>query len=129
MADCGLPLDEELILYGDSMENSAPPCLDLLLERGCDAILVCQGLMASVTIAYLRGKGIQPRRDLSLVSFVDYDTRAYEFYYDQVDRIVQPVEELGKIAGEQILLRVEKPEVPVAERVLTSVYRPCGEGE
>ena len=129
MADCGLPLDEELILYGDSMENSAPPCLDLLLERGCDAILVCQGLMASVTIAYLRGKGIQPRRDLSLVSFVDYDTRAYEFYYDQVDRIVQPVEELGKIAGEQILLRVEKPEVPAAERVLTSVYRPCGEGE
>ena len=127
MADCGLPLDEELILYGDSMENSAPPCLDLLLERGCDAILVCQGLMASVTIAYLRGKGIQPRRDLSLVSFVDYDTRAYEFYYDQVDRIVQPVEELGKIAGEQILLRVEKPEVPAAERVLVS--RPCGEGE
>ena len=129
MADCGLPLDEELILYGDSMENSAPPCLDLLLERGCDAILVCQGLMASVTIAYLRGKGIQPRRDLSLVSFVDYDTRAYEFYYDQVDRIVQPVEELGNVAGEQILLRVEKPEVPAAERVLTSVYRPCGEGE
>lgn len=129
VADCGLPQDEDLILCGDSMENSAPPCLDRLLERGCDAILVCQGLMASVTLAYLRGKGIQPRRDLDLVSFVDYDTRAYEFYYDQVDRIVQPVEELGKIAGEQILLRVERPDAPVAERVLTSVYRPCGEGE
>ena len=129
MKDCGLPLDENLILYGDSMENSAPPCLDRLLERGCDAILVCQGLMASVTIAYLRGKGIQPRRDLELVSFVDYDTHAYEFYYDQVDRIVQPVVELGKIAGEQILLRVEKPDAPVAERVLTSAYRPWGEGE
>lgn len=128
MADCGLPLEEALILYGDSMENSAPPCLDLLLERGCDAILVCQGLMASVTIAYLRGKGIRPQQDLSLVSFVDYDTRAFEFYYDQVDRIIQPVEELGKIAGEQILLRVEEPEAPAAERVLTSVYRPCGEG-
>jgi len=62
MADCGLPQDEDLILYGDSMEDSAPPCLERLLERGCDAILVCQGLMASVTIAYLRGKGIQPRR-------------------------------------------------------------------
>lgn len=128
-ADCGLPQDEDLIVYGDSMEDSAPPCLDRLLELGCDAILVCQGLMASVTIAYLRGKGIQPRRDLDLVSFVDYDTRAYEFYYDQVDRIVQPVEELGKIAGEQILLRVEKPETPVVERVLTSVYHPCGERE
>ena len=126
MADCGLPQEEALIVYGDSMENSAPPCLDQLLERGCDAILVCQGLMASVTIAYLRGKDIQPRRDLELVSFVDYDTRAYEFYYDQVDRIIQPVEELGEIAGEQILLRLEKPDAPVVERVLTSEYRPCG---
>ena len=124
---CGLPQEEALIVYGDSMENSAPPCLDQLLERGCDAILVCQGLMASVTIAYLRGKDIQPRRDLELVSFVDYDTRAYEFYYDQVDRIIQPVEELGEIAGEQILLRLEKPDAPVVERVLTSEYRPCGE--
>ncbi len=127
MADCGLPQEEELVVCGDSMENSAPPCLDRLLERGCDAILVCQGLMASVTIAYLRGKNIRPRRDLELVSFVDYDTRAYEFYYDQVDRIIQPVEELGKIAGEQILLRLEKPDAPVVERVLTSEYRPCGE--
>ena len=42
MADCGLPQDEDLILYGDSMEDSAPPCLERLLERGCDAILVCQ---------------------------------------------------------------------------------------
>lgn len=126
MADCGLPQEEELVVCGDSMENSAPPCLDRLLERGCDAILVCQGLMASVTIAYLRGKNIRPRRDLELVSFVDYDTRAYEFYYDQVDRIIQPVEELGKIAGEQILLRLEKPDAPVVERVLTSEYAPAG---
>lgn len=126
-ADCGLPRDESLIRYGDSMEDSVPPCLDQLLERNCDAILVCQGLMASVTIAYLRGKGIQPHQDLEIVSFVDYDTHAYEFYYNQVDRIIQPVEELGRAAGEQILLRVEQPEAPVQERTLTSVYRPCGE--
>ena len=127
-ADCGLPRDEALIRYGDSMEDSAPPCLDQLLEQGCDAILVCQGLMASVTIAYLRGKGILPRRDLELVSFVDYDTHAYEFYYDQMDRIIQPVEELGQIAGEQILLRVEQPDAPVQERVLTSADRPYRDG-
>ena len=128
VADRGLEQDESLVRYGDSMEDSAPPCLDQLLERGCDAILVCQGLMASVTIAYLRGKGIQPHQDLEVVSFVDYDTRAYEFYYNQVDRIIQPVEELGRTAGEQILLRVEQPDAPVQERVLTSEYRPRGEG-
>ncbi len=129
VADCGLVQDEALIRYGDSMENSAPPCLDELLEQNCDAILVCQGLMASVTIAYLRKKDIQPRKDLEVVSFVDYDTRAYEFYYDQVDRIIQPVEALGRAAGEQILLRVENPDAPVIERVLTSTYRPYQEGD
>jgi len=129
VADCGLVWDEALIRYGDSMENSAPRCLDELLEQNCDAILVCQGLMASVTIAYLRKKGIQPRRDLEVVSFVDYDTHAYEFYYEKIDRIIQPVEELGRIAGEQILLRVENPDAPVIERVLTSAYRAYQEGE
>ena len=111
------------------MEDSAPPCLNQLLEQGCDAILVCQGLMASVTIAYLRGKGVQLPEGLEIVSFVDYDTHAYEFYYQKVDRIIQPVEELGREAGEQILTRVEQPDAPVAERVLTSVYRPYGEQE
>ena len=48
---------------------------------------------------------------------------------DEVDRIIQPVEELGREAGEQILTRVEQPDAPVAERVLTSVYRPYGEQE
>jgi len=128
-ADCGLTLDEALIRYGNSMEDSAPPCLDQLLDQGCDAILVCQGLMAAVTIAYLRKKGIRPRQNLEVVSFVDYDTRAYGFYYEQMDRIVQPVEELGRIAGEQILLRIEKPDAPVLERVLTSAYQPYEESD
>ena len=106
------------------MEDSAPPCLDALLEQGCDAILVCQGLMAEVSIAYLREKGIRPGQDLELVSFVDYNTRANAFYYHQVDRIIQPVEDLGRAAGEQILLRVQRPDAPAAQRVLTSAYQP-----
>ena len=129
LADCGLEWDEALVRYGDSMEDSAPPCLDQLLGQGCDAILVCQGLMAAVTVAYLQKKGIRPQTDLEVVSFVDYDTRAYEVYYKRVDQIIQPVEELGRLAGEQIIRRVEKPDTPVMERVLTSIYRPCQEGD
>ena len=74
VADCGLPEDEHLIQYGDSLENSACACLDQLLERKCDAIIVCQGLMASETIIYLHQKGIQLAQDIDLVSFVDYDS-------------------------------------------------------
>lgn len=124
MADCGLPEDPDLIRYGDSMEKSAAGCLEELLEQKCDAIIVCQGLMASETIIYLHQKGIQLAQDIDLVSFVDYDSDVYALYADQMDTIIQPVEELGEAAGEQILRRVEKPDAPIFEKVLTSAYKP-----
>ncbi len=124
IADCGLPQDDSLIHYGNSMENSVQTCLDTLLDQKCDAIVVCQGLMASETIIYLHQKGIRLGEDIDLVSFVDYDTNLYQLYSGQMDCIVQPVEELGLAAGEQILRRIEKPDAPVFEKVLTSAYRP-----
>lgn len=124
MADCGLPEDPDLIRYGDSMGKSAAGCLEELLEQKCDAIIVCQGLMASETIIYLHQKGIQLAQDIDLVSFVDYDSDVYALYADQMDTIIQPVEELGEAAGEQILRRVEKPDAPIFEKVLTSAYKP-----
>ncbi len=124
VADCGLTQDEALVRYGDSMENSAQACLDDLLKQDCDAIIVCQGLMASETISYLHMKDIQLAKDIDLVSFVDYDYNFYQLYSNQMDSIIQPVEELGAAAGEQILRRVEDPEAPIFEQVLTSTYRP-----
>ena len=123
VADCGLAQEESLIRYGDSMENSAQACLDELLAQNCDGIVVCQGLMASETVIYLHKKGIQPGKDIELVSFVDYDSNFNELYANQMDMIVQPVEELGRAAGEQILRRIENPDEPVFEKVLTSAYR------
>ena len=123
VADCGLAQEESLIRYGDSMENSAQACLDELLEQNCDGIVVCQGLMASETVIYLHKKGIQPGKDIELVSFGDYDSNFNELYANQMDMIVQPVEELGRAAGEQILRRIENPDEPVFEKVLTSAYR------
>ena len=54
VADCGLPQDDLLIRYGNSMENSAQSCLDELLEQKCDALVVAQGLRASETVIYLQ---------------------------------------------------------------------------
>ena len=124
VADCGLPEDDSLIRYGNSMEDSAHTCLDELLERQCDAIIVCQGLMGAETIVHLHKKGIRLAQDIDLVSFVDYDSDVYALYANQMDSIIQPVEDLGQAAGEQILRRVEVPDAPIFENVLTSTYRP-----
>ena len=80
--------------------------------------------MASETIIYLHQKGIQLAQDIDLVSFVDYDSDVYALYANQMDSIIQPVENLGQAAGEQILRRVEVPDAPIFENVLTSTYRP-----
>ena len=74
--------------------------------------------MKKIILYGLGKKGIEYAEDV---------THAYEYYYDQIDRIIQPVEEVGRIAGEQILNRVEKPESPILERVLASFYRPWSE--
>lgn len=126
VADCGLLQDEALIRFGNSMENSARACLDELLEQKCDAIVVAQGLMASDTVIYLHEKGLRLGEDIDLVTFVDYDSNINHLYSNQMDCIVQPVEELGEAAGEQILQRIESPDAPVFEQVLTSAYKPCG---
>jgi len=63
-------------------------------------------------------------KDIDLVSFVDYDSNLNDLYANQMDCIVQPVEQLGQIAAEEILARIEKPEAPIVERTLTSTYHP-----
>ena len=124
VADCGLPQDDLLIRYGNSMENSAQSCLDELLEQKCDALVVAQGLMASETVIYLHEKGLKLGEDIDLVTFVDYDSDINYLYSNQMDCIVQPVEKLGEVAGE-LLQRIETPDALPFEQVLTSTYQPC----
>ena len=126
VADCGLPQDDLLIRYGNSMENSAQSCLDELLEQKCDALVVAQGLMASETVIYLHKKGLKLGEDIDLVTFVDYDSDINYLYSKQMDCIIQPVEKLGETAGELILRRIETPGASSFEQVLTSTYQPCG---
>jgi len=59
---------------------------------------------------------------------VDYDSNLNDLYANQMDCIVQPVEQLGELAGQEILARIENPDAPVMERTLTSAYRPYDAG-
>jgi len=129
VSDCGLSADEGLIRYGDSMENSAGRCLDELLEQSCDAVIVTNGLMSVDAITHLCMRGLEIGKDIDVVSFVDYHAGIYKLYEHRMDSIIQPAEELGTAAGKQILQRIETPDAPVVENVLTSVYRPCTQPE
>ncbi|MBE6996326.1 MAG: LacI family transcriptional regulator [Ruminococcaceae bacterium] len=126
MQDCGLPVEEDLIRYKTAEEDSARRCLDQLLEHKCDAIIVCRTSIAAEALVYVHKRDIRLLDDLELVTFLDYDSSLNRIYAGQVDCIVQPVEELGRAAGEQILNRIEKPDAPFFEKTLTSAYQPSG---
>lgn len=84
VADCGLPQDDLLIRYGNSMENSAQSCLDELLEQKCDALVVARpdGLGDGDLPPQ---EGPQAGEDIDLVTFVDYDSDINYLYSNQVD--------------------------------------------
>ena len=123
VTDCGLESSPSLICYNDLKEDCALRCLDhLVMEQKCDALLVCQGAMATTAFSCLNITG--KAKGLELVGFVDYDAGFYDPYYVGADRIIQPVESLGQAAGEEILRRIEEPDAPIFEKVLTSEYKP-----
>ena len=81
------------------------------------------GAGASVS-ASLSGSGVTGAVPLHS-PFVDYDSDINYLYSKQMDCIIQPVEKLGETAGELILRRIETPDAPAFEQVLTSTYQPC----
>ena len=60
-----------------------------------------------------------PRKDTNPIAHALMDR------FGSLDAVLSaPVEELGRSAGEQILKRVEEPDAPVFEKVLSSAYKP-----
>jgi len=129
MRDCGLPVEDALIRYKTEEESGVQRCLDELLEQKCDAIVVCRTSLAADALVYAHKRGIRLPEDLELVTFLDYDSSLNQIYAGQVDCIIQPVEELGRVAGEQILNRIETPDAPIFEKVLTSAYKWSSQSE
>ena len=72
--DCGMEVDESLIRYGGVDEGSAQQCLDELMEKECDALIVCRNSLVSEAIVYAHRHNIRLGQDINLVSFVDYDS-------------------------------------------------------
>ena len=126
MQDCGLSVEESMIRYKMEDEQDTQRCLDELMEQNCDAIVICRTSLAADALVYVHKRGIRLPDNLELVTFLDYDSSLNQIYAGQMDCIVQPVEELGRVAGEQILARIENPDAPVFEKVLTSAYQPSG---
>lgn len=113
-----LPVDEDLIVFGDYRVESGYDGANELLARPQppDAIFVANNLMAAGALAAMTDRGLNAPRDLQFASF---DEPTWNPTGQQpLCLIYQPGREMGRLATELLLQRIERQGGPVRHTVL-----------
>lgn len=112
-----IDFDSSMISFGNSRIDSTKIGTDSLISNGCTAIVVCNGLMTYEAQQYLWESNNDHSQQIEIVGFKDeYRLAAGSAF------ISQPIEELGTIAAKQILNRINNPDAPVREIILSSRF-------
>ena len=79
MREAGLPLDPDLVAYGDYSDVSGERAMKEILGRGkpVDAVFVNSDLMAISAMGYLRTRGLRVPEDIAVVGYDDLSIAAY----------------------------------------------------
>ncbi|MDO4343672.1 MAG: LacI family DNA-binding transcriptional regulator [Eubacteriales bacterium] len=120
LTDCGLPIRDELICFGDSLHNSADAYVGTLISRGCTAIAISNNAMAEDVIYYCHKHGIVIGQDVDLLTS-NLDDRRY-YYLGKMGYVRQPALELAQAAGQQIMDCISNPSLPIKERIFQAYY-------
>ena len=120
LSDYGYLIDDDIIFFADSMSNSAYPLAGQLLDLDCTALVISNNIMSFDVLTYLNSNGIQAGKDVAIVGFNDSNSRA--FLSSVIPVISEPTEELGLIAGKQILSTMKNPFAKGKDIILYSSF-------
>lgn len=125
LAEHEIPLDPDLIAYGDFEVDQSVEAMNLLLDRRkarFDAVVAANDLMASGAMEALRSRGI----NIPVVGFDDEDSA--QFLTPPLTTVRQPVYELGRQAAEMLLAKLRGEEVPLEVMLPTKliIRQSCG---
>lgn len=116
-------LKDSLICTGTSMTSLVTENLDALLKQGCTALVISNNLMAIEALTILSRRKI--RSEIELVGYKDSEQSQYGLQH--MNLICQPVVELGRAAGRQLLERLKNPNMPVQKVLLQAEFQPAEE--
>ena len=116
-------LKDSLICTGASMTSLVTENLDALLKQGCTALVISNNLMAVEALTILSQRKI--RSEIELVGYKDSEQSQYGLQH--MNLICQPVVELGRAAGRQLLERLKNPNMPVQKVLLQAEFQPAEE--
>lgn len=128
LAAHGIPFDPELRAEGYFARKESYDAVNLLLQRGIefDAIFACDDLSASGALSALSQAGIRVPEDVALVGFDDLETSRY--LHPPLTTVAVPIEELGRIAVQQLLRLIHTGKADLVTEVETElvIRRSCG---
>jgi phosphoserine phosphatase RsbU/P len=104
--DCGLRLDERLLIAGDFQFSAGQKAVATLFDgggRGCDAIVGANDWMALGAVEALSSRGVRVPEDVSVVGFDDIDEA--RFATPPLTTVRQPPRQLGIAAVRAVLAR------------------------
>ena len=112
MKDAGLPVDPMLEAYGYFTIPGGEQAMTALLtqKNPPTAVFAMSDEMAFGAMKAMRSHGLQPGKDISLVGVDGHDMS--EFL--DLTTVVQPVQDLGRIAAEALVLQLRSPGAEVS---------------
>ena len=121
--DCGLTLDERLLISGDFQFAAGQRAVATLFDgagRGCDAIVGANDWMALGAMDALSSRGLRVPEDVAVVGFDDIDEA--RFATPPLTTVRQPPRQMGIAAVRAVLARAAG-EAPVGDVVLETLPR------
>lgn len=123
LADCDIPIREELIGEGDYQQQTAyetAKCLLQTVHPRPTAIFGSNDLAAFGAMDAARECGLQIPDDISIVGFDDIPQTS--LVYPKLTTVRQPLEQMGKVAVKMLLERIENPSHPPQRVVLATQF-------
>lgn len=127
----GIPLDPDLIQYGDYRTEGGYRSMRNLMEgpNRPNAVLFANNVMTLGALQYIHEKGINIPDDIALISFDDIAWAPS--LRPPLTVIAQPVHEIGRVAARLLLDRIEDPHgsikhVTLETRLITRASCGCG---
>ena len=118
LKDYHIPINSEIIQYTNSMAKGARASVEKLVQQKCTAMIASNNVMTVDALIYLNDHGISVNKDISLIGYSE-DERVSDFF-PEIDYIKQPIMELGKMAGSQIIERIKNPQMKIRNKILYS---------
>ena len=110
LADCGIPVREELIIQGDYQQQTAYESTRSLLQHANPrptAIFASNDLSAFGAMDAARECGLNIPEDISIIGFDDVPQAS--FVYPKLTTVRQPLELMGQVAVKMLLERIQSP--------------------